>query len=134
MATRKTPEQLKAKYEEKRKALEAKFAQLRRDEREKQKDAVARIKHRLEVIGRRQQLDEARSSQSPRKADAQAKIVIGAITMNFFTDHPNGQMSKQRILDGLKAYPRVLKNAVLRQFGHFLLHPEEAQSQETKTR
>jgi hypothetical protein len=133
MASLSRSDQLKAEYAEKRRALQSKFAQMREKEREKQKAALARLKHRLEVLARREQLADARASQSPRKADAQAKIVIGAITMNFFTDHPNGQMSKQRIIDGLKANPRVLKNVVLRQFAHFLRNPEEAQSQETKT-
>jgi hypothetical protein len=131
MAPPKSLEQLKAEYAQKKRALEAKFAQIREAEREKQKAALSRLKHRLEVIGRRDQLSEARSSQSPRKAEAQAKIVIGAITMNFFTDHPNGQMPKQRIIDGLKANPRVLKNDVLRQFAHFLRHPEEAKSEKS---
>src|SRR5208337_2040726 len=102
MATRKTPEELKAMFAEKKKALEAKFDRMRQEEREKQKAAEARLKKRLALIGRREQLAEARNNQTPRKADTQAKVVIGAITMNFFTDHPNGQMSKQRLLDGLK--------------------------------
>ena len=134
MATRKTPEELKAQYSELKKALEAKFDRLRQAEREKQKVAAARLKHRLKVIGRREQLAEARGLQSPRKADTQAKIIIGAITMSFFTDHPNSQMPKHVLINGMRANPRTVKNLVLRQFGHFLLHPEEAKSEKTQNR
>ena len=125
MPERRSPEEIAAEYAEKERLLKARLAAARKKAAAVSPEALARLREKLALVGRRRELAEARSRQSPRKADTQAKIVVGAIAMSYLAEHPEDRWFRSSLLKGLKANPKTKRNPLLLAFARSLVAGKE---------
>lgn len=134
MATRRTSDELLSDYDRQADRVRSKLEALKSMKSDERKAAAeTALKDRLALIARRKTLAQGRSRQDPRKADTQAKIVIGAISQHHLETNPKNAWLRADLYNGLKNNPKTIRNQVLRDFFRSLVVTKETPPAEVPT-